>query len=240
MSPLLFVNSSCRRDFQTRLRSLQAFTLIEVLVVIAIVGLLAVLLTPTVNNVFQRSKEAKSLHHLRTIGQAITSYLTENNNRYPFNAAPDAGKPRWTEVVGDYLPNSTSVLKSANGEKFTIKTVLTDPLLSPDNHHQISDFGVNNAVILRETTGNSQLAAASVKTPSLTVMAMTAEQNSSGEVRGTWYVNTSGYVSGSATTFIPSDRGTGRIFCVFVDGHTEAIAKDVFETNRRKYLLPEP
>lgn len=61
---------------------LGAFTLIELLTVIAIIGILAAILIPTVGRVRESSKNAVCKSNLRQIGVAVSLYITENKT-YP-------------------------------------------------------------------------------------------------------------------------------------------------------------
>lgn len=60
----------------------QAFTLIEMLVVIAIIALLASLIVPTVSALMRRAKAVTCLNNLRGIGQAQIMYATQNKGRF--------------------------------------------------------------------------------------------------------------------------------------------------------------
>jgi len=61
----------------------RGFTLLELVVVIAIVAVLAVLLTPVFQRVAATGKTTVCLGHLRQIGVGLSAYLTDNNNQMP-------------------------------------------------------------------------------------------------------------------------------------------------------------
>ncbi len=61
----------------------RAFTLIELLVVVAILGVLAGLLTPVLSKARASSRRAARISNLRQIGVALHLYLEESNNRFP-------------------------------------------------------------------------------------------------------------------------------------------------------------
>jgi prepilin-type N-terminal cleavage/methylation domain-containing protein/prepilin-type processing-associated H-X9-DG protein len=67
-----------------------AFTLIELLVVVAIVGVLAALLLPTLGRAREASRSTACASNLRQVGTALQLYVQENDNRFPvmFDAAP--------------------------------------------------------------------------------------------------------------------------------------------------------
>ena len=61
----------------------QAFSLTELLVGVAIGGLLVGLATPAVQGALDKSKQSKDLSNLRQIGQGITLFSGENDGRLP-------------------------------------------------------------------------------------------------------------------------------------------------------------
>lgn len=60
----------------------KGFTLIEMLVVIAIIGILATILTPTLTRARERAKRAKCMSNLKQIGYLIAMYETDKE-KYP-------------------------------------------------------------------------------------------------------------------------------------------------------------
>ncbi len=64
-------------------RSRRAFTLIELLLVIAIIAILMALLMPAVASVRQRADSISCANNLRTIGAGLQLYLQDHNFIYP-------------------------------------------------------------------------------------------------------------------------------------------------------------
>jgi prepilin-type N-terminal cleavage/methylation domain-containing protein len=61
----------------------RAFTLIELLTVIAIIGILAAILVPTVGKARDQSRRASAVSQLRQIGLALPLYANERGGRLP-------------------------------------------------------------------------------------------------------------------------------------------------------------
>jgi len=93
----------------------RAFTLVELLVVMAIVGLLAGLLLPVLGRARAQAKGAACLSNLRQIGVALQLYVDENDNRLPIlydapPASPGAPRTNTLDVVLTNHLGSTQVL----------------------------------------------------------------------------------------------------------------------------------
>jgi prepilin-type N-terminal cleavage/methylation domain-containing protein/prepilin-type processing-associated H-X9-DG protein len=73
-----------RRSFEA-----SAFTLVELVVVIAIISVLAALLLPVLSIAKSSAHESTCRNNLRQMGLGLKMYVDENNNRYP----PYAGSP---------------------------------------------------------------------------------------------------------------------------------------------------
>jgi prepilin-type N-terminal cleavage/methylation domain-containing protein/prepilin-type processing-associated H-X9-DG protein len=66
-----------------RSRKLAGFTLVELLVVMAIIAILISLLLPAVNRAREQARQSACLMNLRQIGTAIASYAVDNNDCIP-------------------------------------------------------------------------------------------------------------------------------------------------------------
>lgn len=76
-----------------RRQSRRGFTLIELLTVIAIIGILAALIFPTVGKVRETAQRTVDANNLREIVKAATLYAADNNDRLPDPAAILAQNP---------------------------------------------------------------------------------------------------------------------------------------------------
>ncbi len=76
------------------------FTLIELLTVIAIIGILAALIFPTVGKVRETAQRTVDANNLREIVKAATIYAADNNDRLP---DPSQSSPPVSGGTGAYL-----------------------------------------------------------------------------------------------------------------------------------------
>ncbi|NDC74549.1 prepilin-type N-terminal cleavage/methylation domain-containing protein [bacterium] len=90
--------------FPQRRYSLHAFTLIELLTVIAIIGILAAIIIPTVGRVRAAARMTTDMSNLRQIGQAAAGYVSDNKGAMPnmvYNGAFMAGELNTTPSAGN-------------------------------------------------------------------------------------------------------------------------------------------
>ncbi len=79
------------------------FTLVELLVVLAIIGGLAAIIYPISRSMIGKSREAACLTNLRSLGVGLQSYLQEHNDKMPELAAGRASKTEELPVLETLL-----------------------------------------------------------------------------------------------------------------------------------------
>jgi len=88
----------------------RAFTLVELLVVISIIGLLAGLAVPAINGASKKAKSGACLSNLRQIGIATLAYAAGNSFYFP--EAGSGNSPGWATNLAAYLSTGTKSKKS--------------------------------------------------------------------------------------------------------------------------------
>ena len=89
-------------------RNVKGFTMVELMIVIAIIGVLAVALIPTLLGNQTKARDTTRTAQLKTISSALDGYQLENN-KFPNSAS------------GAYVAGSSFCVSDAGG-KFTFRT----------------------------------------------------------------------------------------------------------------------
>ncbi len=224
--------------------SRRAFTLIELLTVIAIIGILAAILVPTVGRVRQSARSAQCLSNLRQIGTAITLYAQEDKDRYPYGWNPDTSR-RWSHMVQNYLASTSGRLKSSDA--FFCLSEKTKFIPPTNNTYMRNTNYLGNEQIMRDSKGNEtkypRFRFADVARPSHVILVADGTVDSKGG--SDWaFLDQPGRDKGNqdlgetvvtdategldAATLAGKDllnwRHSGKLQVVFCDGHAKAFA----------------
>ncbi len=115
----------------------RAFTLMELLVAIAIVAVLAAVLLPVLMRARESARKAVCQTNLRQIGVAFRLYASDFDEHYPCNGDPNLWMGRnWRVVLHGYLPGGTvQSLPPGYGQPVTVQH--SDVLLCPSDERAV-------------------------------------------------------------------------------------------------------
>lgn len=205
----------------------QAFTVVELLVVVAILGILAAILAPAISGSRARAVLAKDLANLRQIAQGVQLYVNDNSGAYPtMISGVGAGweGPYWTDQISPYL--------SREGDQARDRSSVFYTDVVEENHH-IAGYGANSYVIALheqdEETGQPRLRPVhAIADPAKTILVANAfkpTENSEG-IRAVWFIKAPQVENDPECSNAPRPYPVhpgGTFAAVFCDGHAEAI-----------------
>jgi prepilin-type N-terminal cleavage/methylation domain-containing protein/prepilin-type processing-associated H-X9-DG protein len=183
----------------------RAFTLIELLAVIAIVGVLTTLGLAATRGVAEKSNCTRCLHDLRQVGTAIQLYVGENQGRFP-DTSHQPGRS-WTNTLATYLrTNFVGRCPSVRQHRSRNLTYAWNDVLTDAN--------------------GSGIMAASFRRPSATMVVGELATNQTGE-----HFHFAGIRGGPSRISANQFRGFVNVEChgtsanyLFADGHVENLS----------------
>lgn len=184
------------------------FTLIELIVVIAIVAVLAALLIPAVGRVRASANEAKCISNLRQIGAANLAFANDNNGEIA--AGGHWTNYWWMYQIREYMEGSEDL------DNFIGIMVCpadeTEGWGDPPAGYEIQrrSYGVNNFLTQSVDGVNTGKTLVSIPFPAKTVYAGDTGRS---PADSNWIAGADYWLG------VSGDRHQGRINYVFLDGH---------------------
>jgi len=209
-----------------------AFTLVELLVVISIIGLLAGLAVPAINGGLKSAKAGGCLSNLHQIGVATMAYAADNSFKLP-----DAGtgpSDMWATKLATFISTGTKSKKSIfvcpGSAKAVQEATGSDVAVT---------YGVHNGLMPKGGTASN---ITSVVRATEVILAGDVCQNPGNKgwspfciERPSTFASQSGSLDTPISTGTDSDNGnnpwlryrhSGKVNVVMCDGHAEAIKKN--------------
>src|SRR3954466_7761363 len=115
-----------------------AFTLVEIMIVVAIIALLAAIAVPGFLRARKRSQASRIINDLRLIDSAVDQYAIENNK----SSGAAVGTSDWT----NYLKKGTNLYTTAKdilGNPYGAQTVDSLPKVNQTSFNTLSDVTDN-------------------------------------------------------------------------------------------------
>jgi prepilin-type processing-associated H-X9-DG protein/prepilin-type N-terminal cleavage/methylation domain-containing protein len=179
-----------------------AFTLVELLTVVAIISILSTLGLAATRGVTEKTRTNQCLNDLRQVGVAVQLYVGDNSGRFP-NTSHQGVAASWTNTLADFL-----------------KTNFLGRCCAVPKHRSKLTYAWNDALADAQGYG---VTAPSFRSPSTTMVVTELATNLTGE-----HFHFSG-TRGGASRITPNQfRGEVNVTChnssanyLFADGHVE-------------------
>lgn len=219
----------CRRTLRRR----PGFTLVELLVTIAVIAVLVGLLLPALNKARATAKSASCFNNLKQIGVLIAMYRNDHNhvvkNGKVVGSPSDdfawwvvLAKTGYTRLPGWYSPGT--------GRGYYTFGIFNDPACPVPNSQSRGSYGLVHATLLFDASGNDVGATwtTNCKNPSRKVIVSEITGQSYGVLvnkYSKWSCTATGWEdmdSAHAKSFIPAHLGKSQI--LYWDGHTRRVS----------------
>jgi len=135
-----------------KIKGLFSFTLLELMVVIAIITVLAALLVPSLKEAREKANRAKCMNNLRQVGLSIEYYKEDNDQSYPIKAPTSFNYGQKTVYMGilgsNYLRANFGVFKCPSNRNLYDSSNRTNSL------GQI-DYEINSGIYSMKANGTN-------------------------------------------------------------------------------------
>lgn len=232
-------------------RSRSGFTLIELLTVIAIIGILAAIIIPTVSKVREKARSSQCANNLRQWGMAVNLYAVDNKNTY---YVVSSNGRAWSQIgtnAGVYSPYFKREKRLDYGDMLFCPTEEVARRIA-DNGGNTPDYtcyvmvwpSIKNAAgvdVKVPTNQSDKIPFSRATSPARTILMLERH-----------FTDTAGAPLGEGNSYSLTEAATLRsvygaqyqrhgrnINVVFLDGHTKAMRWDTSDRNTSLALNPD-
>ncbi len=121
------------------LKNKKGFTLVELMVVVAIIGILAATLTPQVSGLTEKARNAKAKSDLEAMKTAIIMYIDDNNGQYPGGNVRIAQDGIW---LNNYLAYA------GRAKRYIDKAIANDPWNTAYRFFSCNDYTNGHSFVM--------------------------------------------------------------------------------------------
>jgi prepilin-type processing-associated H-X9-DG protein/prepilin-type N-terminal cleavage/methylation domain-containing protein len=212
-------------------RKIPAFTLVELLTVIAVIGILAAILIPTVGRVRSAARASQCISNLRQTGAATNLFVNENRGRLPRQNF------QFPHDLWPYVASTAQALPSIAGDPppDLAGTVFECPNVYDDEQTTKRSYGYNSRILPRGVTA-AQLpsdplagSGSNAKIKMLSHIENLSQTLLYADAKGTSLFGNTGNMDTAIGQLNP--RHSGRINVSFADGSVRPIGVETIPTS---------